>query len=371
MALKRGLLLGWATLVAAVLLAVAAAGAADERADIFTVVVPVDATAANASAARDLARRDGEAKAYAMLLDRLTLARDHDRLPQASDAMLTDLIQDFEVAHERRSAVRYLADYSFHFRADGIRGLLREAGIPFAETASKPLVVLAVLGGEGGPRLWEDPNPWREAWAKAQLPQGLVPLIVPLGELENVAAIDAATAENGDDAHLQAISERYGGADVLVTRAAMKAGGHGVDVTTTRFIPGTPGGEQTWIASYVANDGESDDAFLARAIAGTVAQVEEAWKQANIIDFSQTGTLTVTVPISDLQSWIAVRDHLQGMPEIRRSELLSINRQEARVALHYVGDPAQLRLALAQRDLVLSGEDPDWVLQRRAGAASP
>jgi len=371
MALKRGLLLGWATLVCGVFLAVAAAGAADERADIFTVVVPVDATAANASAARDQARREGEAKAYVALLDRLTLTRDHARLPQADDAMLNDLIQAFEVAHERRSAVRYLADYSFHFRADAIRRLLREAGIPFAETASKPLVVLAVLEGEGGPRLWEDPNPWREAWAKAPLPQGLVPLIVPLGELENVAAIDAATAENGDDAQLQAISARYAGADVLVTRAIMKAEPHRIDVTTTRFIPGTPGGEQTWVASYAANAGESDDAFLARAIAGTVAQVEEAWKQANIIDFSQTGTLTVSVPITDLPSWIAVRDRLQGMPEIRQSELLSIDRQAARVALHYVGDPAQLRLALAQRDLVLSGDDRDWVLQRRTGAAPP
>lgn len=371
MALKRGLLLGWAMLVSSVFFAVAAAGAADEGGGIFTVVVPVDATAANASEARDQARREGEAKAYTMLLDRLTLDRDHARLPQASGSMLTDLIQDFEVAHERRSAVRYLADYSFHFRADGIRRLLQEAKIPFAETASKPLVVLAVSESESGPRLWEDPNPWREAWAKAQLPQGLVPLIVPLGDIENLAAIDAAAAENGDDARLQAISGRYGGADVLVTRAAMKDEGRSINVTTTRFIPGTPGGEQTWVASYAATAGESSDALLARAIAGTVAQVEEAWKQANIIDFSQTGTLTVTVPISDLQGWIAVRDRLKGMPEIPRSELLSIDRQEARVALHYVGDPTQLRVALAQRDLILSGDDPDWVLQRRAGTASP
>lgn len=370
MTLKCGLLAGSAALVCGIFLAVAVARS-QARPDIFTVMVPVDATAANASAARDEARHEGEAKAYTVLLERLTLARDHARLPPANDTTLTDLILAFEVAHERRSSVRYLADYSFHFRADGIRRLLREAGIPFAETLSKPLVVLAVLEGQGGPRLWEDPNKWRDAWAKTALPQGLVPLIVPLGELEDVAAIDGATADNGDDAHLQAISARYGRADVLVTRAAMKSQGHGVDVTTTRFIPGTPGGEQTWVASYAAAEGENDDAFLARVIAGTIAQVEQAWKQANVIDFSQTGTLTVSVPISDLQSWIALRERLKGMPEIRQSELLSINRQEAQVALHYVGDPAQLRVALTQRDLVLSGDDPNWVLQRHTGAASP
>ena len=65
--------------VALVLLALAPPGrparAADAR-DVFTVAaVPVDATAANASAARDAARSDGERRAYTMLLDRLTLRR--------------------------------------------------------------------------------------------------------------------------------------------------------------------------------------------------------------------------------------------------------------------------------------------------------
>ena len=38
----------------------------------------------------------------------------------------------------------------------------------------------------------------------------------------------------------------------------------------------------------------------------------------------------------------------------------------ARVEIRYVGDPGQLRLALAQRDLDLEGGEPDWVLQRRS-----
>src|SRR3974390_951429 len=116
---------------------------AADRVDIFTVSVPVDATAANANTARDTARLDGEHRAHAALLDRLTLASDQARLPAATDAMLNDLIEGFEVANERRSTVRYLADYTFHFRRDAVERVLREQGIPFAETPSKPLVVLA------------------------------------------------------------------------------------------------------------------------------------------------------------------------------------------------------------------------------------
>jgi hypothetical protein len=369
--IRRGLFASMAA--AAALACFDFSAAAADRIDIFAVSVPVDATAANANAARDAARLDGERRAYAALLDRLTLASDRDRLPAASDATLNDVIQGFEVGNERRSTVRYLADYTFHFRADAIEQLLRDQKIPFAETPSKPLIVLAVLKGPGGPVLWDDPNPWRDAWGNAKLPQGLVPLIVPLGEVEDVAAIDAAAADTGDDAKLQAISMNYSDGDVLVTRATMRQAddAKAVDITTTRFAPAQTGSEQTWVASFTAAAGESDQDLLARAVAGTADQVAQAWKQANIIDYNQTGDLVVSVAASDLPSWLAVRDQLAAIASIQRLDLISLDRRRALVALHYVGDATQLRLALAQRDLDLTGGDPNWALQRRGATPAP
>jgi hypothetical protein len=61
-----------------------------------------------------------------------------------------------------------------------------------------------------------------------------------------------------------------------------------------------------------------------------------------------------------------VRDRLAGIPAVRASRLVSLGRDGARVEIRYVGDPSQLRLALAQRDLDLEGGEPDWVLQRRS-----
>lgn len=354
--------------LAIVMMALAMPANALTRAEIFTVSVPVDATAASATTARDTARLDGERRAFAALLDRLTLAKDRGRLPAPSDTTLNQVIIGFEVANERRSTVHYLADYTFHFRADVVEQLLRDRGVPFAETASKPVVVLPVLESDGKPLLWDDPNPWREAWASAKPPQGLVPMKVPLGEVEDVSAIDGATADAGDDARLQAISANYDHADVLVTRATIHPDGGSVDVSTTRFVPGSPGGEQSWTATYTADQGQSEKDLLASAIAGTVAQVNDAWKQANMLDYSQTAALTVTVPADDLNSWLAVRQRLAATTAVRSSQLLSLDRHGARVELHYVGSPDQLRVGLAQNNLNLSGSDPDWILQRGGNA---
>ena len=104
--------------------------------------------------------------------------------------------------------------------------------------------------------------------------------------------------------------------------------------------------------------------MLARAIAGTAAQVNDAWKQANMLDYSQSATLTVIVPADDLGGWLAVRQRLAATTAVQSSQLLSLDRHGARVELHYVGSPDQLRVGLAQNNLNLSGSDPDWVLQQ-------
>lgn len=344
--------------------------AAGER-DVFSVSVPVDATAANANAARDVARADGQRRAYQMLLDRLTLAADRGHLPPANDALLNELVSGFEVAKERVSGVRYLADYTFHFQPDAVRRLLRDAGVPFAETRSKPVVVLAVSQSDAGAVLWEDPNPWRDAWAKRPPRAGLVPLVIPYGDLEDVQAIDADAALHGDVDRMQAISQHYGGADVLVTGAKLAAAGDrsALAVSSTRYSVASGIAPQQWDKSYTAAAGESDADLLADGVNGTAQQLEDSWKAANILDFRHTGTMNVRVPVDDLQGWIAIRDRLASIPAIQRSDLVALDRGEAHLAIHYYGDPDQLRLALAQRDLALTGSDPDWVLARRQAAA--
>ncbi len=362
----------------AVLCAALAGGASAQqsprRFDIYTIApVPVDVTAANAAAARDQAIVEGEKKAFDLLMQRLTLAGDRAKLPPVDATLLNEVVQGFEVAHERRSGVRYLADFTVHFQPDAVRQMLRQAGVGFVETPSKPVIVLAVLHQGEQTTLWEDPNPWRDAWASASPVPGLVPLVRPIGELEDVQAIDADAASRGEDARLQAISQRYGGGDVLVTQATLKTDGpqHTLDITSTRYSPGLPGTEQTWVDSVAAKPGESDGDMMVRAAAEVVAQVEDAWKSANVLDLSQSGTLTARVPAQSLADWVAVRDRLSGIPAVRSSRLLSLDRAEARVEIRYVGDAEQLRSALAQRDLDLEGADPDWVLQRRAAPPAP
>ena len=334
---------------------------------VYTVSnVAVDATAQSAVQAREIARADGERRAFRTLMERLTPKQDWSRLPKVTDSDLFALVQDFEVTSERSSTVRYLATLTFRFRAEPVRRLLRDRGIAFAETPSKPLVVLPVFSAGNRAVLWEDPNPWRAAWGHQSAREGLVPVQVPAGDLAAVQAIDTQQALKGDKDALAAIGRRYDNADVVVSQAALSGSGdqRTLQLTTVRYSAGFS--DQNWTSAVKSDPKESDDDFYARAVAAVIADVSDAWKKATLQQAGAEATLTVMVPMSSLKDWVAVRDRLQGVPSIQRSILLSLSREAARVEIHYLGDPQQLRLVLSQRDLALAQGDVDWTLSAKS-----
>ena len=75
------------------------------------------------------------------------------------------LYTGFRHVGRETSAVRYIADLGFRFKSEDIRTLLSEMRIPRRddlETRSG----IAGLPIRRVSLLWDDPNPWRTAWAK-------------------------------------------------------------------------------------------------------------------------------------------------------------------------------------------------------------
>src|SRR5271169_4485039 len=118
---------------------------ADDPDDPYSATVKVDATADNAAAARTLARHDGQQRALMEIIEHLTGSAEDSKLPKLDDKAITAMVDSFEVANEKMSSVRYLADYTFHFRKAKVRRLLGNAGIGFSESAAKPVVVVPVF----------------------------------------------------------------------------------------------------------------------------------------------------------------------------------------------------------------------------------
>jgi hypothetical protein len=355
------LLLRNATRALVLLLALDAVAAAPlQSTDVFSVIdLPMEVSADNPAAARDRAIEEAQSRALRTLLERLTLPADHPRLPKADGRRLTQLVSGIEFADEKFSASKYLAKITVRFRPAEVRRLLNDSGLRFSETAAKPLLVLPVFFPDQKPRLWEEPNPWRDAWVKRDATDTLLTIRAPSGELADVSSIGAEEAMAGDAAKLETIRAKYDAGEVLVAEARMV--GRMLSITLKRYEGATARNESD---RYVAQPGELEEALFARAVVGIVAKLTGDWKQQSLITGGATKSLNATVPLATLEEWVRVRRGLAATAIVRSVEVGSLSRNEAQVTLQHAGEAAALTAALAQQDLELSeSADGFWTLR--------
>ncbi|MBI3515095.1 MAG: DUF2066 domain-containing protein [Proteobacteria bacterium] len=328
--------------------------------DPFSVSgITVDATAATAAAARDAALAEGQRKAVRALFERLTAPADHDRLPRPSDNEIVALVAGFEVQEERTSAIRYLATLTYSFRPNAVRAMLRGAGIAFGETASRPVLVVPLLKATSGMLvLWEDANVWRRSWLDRPPATGLVPVVVPGGEVEDVAALTTAQAETGGPGAFATLLQRYDAGDAVVAEAALDAAG--VTLTVRR-----PGITEPLFTDRVPQSAVEPQAELLRRAALRVVQgLEERWKREILVQPQEdAGAIVVRVPLQGVNDWLELRRRLASTGFVQNVAVKSLSRREAVVGLSFAGEPSQLKLVLAQRQLALEQEPDGWVLR--------
>jgi hypothetical protein len=349
-----------------------------EDADPFSATVAVDATADTVATARDMARTDGQRRALAAVAARLAGGSAPVKLPKLDDNAVTNLIASFEVANERMSAVRYVADYTFHFKPEDTRRVLASAvsaataAAPAAAEPGKPVILLPVYQSGGQTTLWDDPNPWRQAWQQRPAAAGPARLLVPLGDAGDIAAIDADKALAGDGDALTAIARRNGGEEAIVALAAPRGPSDrpdGLDVTVRRYRAARL--VDSHAEPLTADPSESGRALLRRAVTATVANIGNGWKNEVVAHDDQEGALTAVLPITGLDDWVRAKERLASVPQIRKIGLMALSRQEATIEIGYSGSIDQLKASLAEISLDLVRGDPLWRLARTGPAPRP
>jgi hypothetical protein len=228
------------------------------------------------------------------------------------------------------------------------------------------VLVLPVLEEDGRLTLFDDPNPWREAWRKAaESRSGLVPLVFPLGDLQDVAAVSPEEALAGDDAALSALAQRYGAARWAV--AVARPSENGVNVTLQR-----PTG--TEVETVRAEAGQEPGAALVQAAERVAARLDDEWKRqitavsAGVASGGPEAQLSASAALAGFAEWLALRDRLTRSPAVRRLDVVSISGSGAQLVLHHVGSPEQLAQALALQDVELIADQGFWRLALRGAA---
>jgi hypothetical protein len=340
------------------------APAAWAQGDLFTVRdVPVDVTAKSAVAAREQAIAQGHRDALDQLFRRLVPAEQWRDIPQLPLQDIFALAVNFSVADERTSDVRYIADFTVRFLGAEVQAYLRRNNIAFAVTRSDPVLVLPVWTDDLGSRVWLD-SPWYEFWLWNASDEGLVPLLVPLGDLQDMSSISAGGALSLNASMLTPLIERYNAGDLIVTEARLQGSpeeGSARLITTSLQFSGA--GAARLGEVFDQREGEELEDLMARAAGSLNGEIQEAWKQNNLIAYGNLRAIFVMAYTPDLASWTEIRDRLRRVAAIEQVKILSVSKSGSGLDISFAGTEQQLSLAMSRDDLRLAlNADSGWEL---------
>ena len=333
---------------------------------VFTVKdIRVDITAKSAESARQQAFDQAQQEAFRRLTRRILRFEDASLLPEPDEGTLRRLIQDFEIRNEQISSIRYKAAFVFRFQQEAVRSYFDSQGLSYTDVGSKPVLVLPFYQSDIGMELWSRTNPWLGAWSRAEGNQGLVPVVIPLGDLQDVQNIRDDEALSYDNQKLRSMVERYNAGEAIVTIAAQPRQHSPQNQTPddilayaplTIFIYRTDTRQPEFVTkiTLAPENNESNQSLYDRSVARVFALLQRNWKEQTIVNPDEKNALVVRVRYRSLDEWVLVKNSLRDVQGLLDVSYLSITPHQAHIRLFFKGSEQRLRLALAQEDMLLS-----------------
>lgn len=333
---------------------------------IFAVQgVDVDVTSTDAAAAKNQALMDVQVKAFFQLIERLGTPQLAILLQEKmTPEDIAPFLRSLSIEKETSGPGRYIGTFTVRFLPKKMQKFLAENGIKVPADQADPVLVIPVYRGPDGPKLWED-NPWRQAWIELNGAQGVVPIIVPLGDSDDTEALTVEEALNGDTVKLDAIRKRYDAPSILVAQAEPVDNG-GLHV----FIDGdTKLGKVTINKIYDPEEGNPEPVATAavKAFQAVLYKTYEAQAakaaQEQAARNNAPQSLAVTVPFNSPREWNAIRSRILTTPYVTAVDLTTLNVDGALIRLVFTRSVEDLQANMQRVGLSLSQAGGGWVIR--------
>jgi hypothetical protein len=333
---------------ALLLVPAAFAPAAAQENSLFTVSnVHVDASGSSSTEALNAAIAQGRARAFQILYRRLTRQADWPRQPPLDSAALLRLGRGYNIANERRSTTRYVADVTYIFNPQGVTRLLRASQIAYSEAPVRRILVIPMSPGVGH-------GPWASALASPAVRDSQVPFsVLPAEDDAALASLNFDAAGWNDVASVAAKNHVT---EVALAQALYAGGKMTVNI---RRLGANEQPAKTQVE--VPLSGTVGTTYPAAAGAA-VRAIEDLWKTRTAIDFTQRGRLTVDVRIASLAQWGEIQTALAGTSNVTGATVTAMTSNYARMNLTYQGGLEQLRETLGGEGLTLTNRGGQWTL---------
>lgn len=313
--------------------------------------IQLDITAENSEKAREQALQEGQRHALMAVMSRITPDYVVEQLPELVPDNIVNFVQDMSVLNEKYSPVRYMATLEVRFNGDAVRDLLKSNGLPFVRTSGKPLLILPLYRRGSSPRLlWEEDNAWLRAWSNRTVESYMIPLIVPMGDLQDTQMLTAEQVAKDDLPAALSLAKRYDAEGVLIAELTRSGSNFNVSVRAMDETTASEINSFSFSVPLIKNTATT----YADAVRKVVERLERKWKEDQMVQFNNTTSLVVMVPVAGVAQWHVVKDRLSRVPIIGSYTLQAARAGVLQLTIFFAETLDRLQNEMKKRKLLLS-----------------
>ena len=91
-------------------------------------------------------------------------------------------------------------------------------------------------------------------------------------------------------------------------------------------------------------------------------ELNETWKQKNLLQFDKTGVVGVSLSIKNLEDWVTARRRISRVPVVEKLEVVLFSKHLIRLKIQFIGHISKLKSALMLEDIKFIEKEGDWYI---------
>ena len=165
---------------------------------------------------REKALNTAYKQALLRYLNWVTLEQKEEIVKLIDSIVIKDFVSGYSIDSEKFKKNKYNALISVNFEKKKIIDFLESKFIKYSLQEGPKTLILPLMHFNNRLILWDDPNPWFEAWLSRPLDPNLNKFLLPTGEVGDLITLSAIDAKNLQYYKLKNISVKYGVKKILV-----------------------------------------------------------------------------------------------------------------------------------------------------------
>ena len=295
------------------------------------------------------------------LLKNLTPHHAWERHEEVIELVDPSRIVEKMVIVEEKPSPRYKLVLNLTFSRDILRKALTDLQIPYSEVAPVQALLLPLL--EIGDRrlLWEETNPWREAFKQisADRKNSLMRFTLPVGDTNEMRMLSADMVAYGATDLMGELAKQYNLDQIIVTKAKIvqQFGYNAVDVQSEWH---SSDGTATFQLRVPFDENQALEDTLKTAAARVLSGMEEQWRSVSLVEVDKPGRVFLRydpVDATDLERMKAVVAKMNVVKDIK---LRMLSLDNAVFQVNYFGSPEDFMRQLQRKDLQLMKQGNLW-----------